>query len=496
MYRGSSPVLPPKALASSDALTGFFTFKAMIKLRDNQIEPHKIAVDFFKKEKAEPSIIVAPTAFGKSVLVAKILIDIPDKVLILQPSKELLAQNFEKYTLCGGQASIYSASFGSKQIGKVTFATIGSIKEIGKTFREHGFTKMIIDEVHLYPRNSDSMIGKFLEDSGITHVLGLTATPFKIQQNTDMMGNKFSKLVMLTSSSKHGNFYKDILYVSQVQEMTKLNFWSNLTYEMNTETMYELEWNSSKSDFTEESVQRAYEITNTFDKIRNVISRNLDRKKIIVFVPSVADAIRLSKITPNAAAVWGEMDKKDRARVIDAFKFGTLRVVYNVSVLSVGFDSPNIDWIILGRDFGNLSTYYQIVGRGTRIMEGKRDCLITDFGKNIQRFGKVEELVFGKEKRTWKLFGEGGKLLTGLPMHEIGTIARDESVAVNDKHEEEKEGVMTFGKHKGELIKDVPISYLKWCIENVTWNKWNNQTKKDIEKFLKSVRNAPQNLVT
>lgn len=38
----------------------------MIILRDNQVEPHKLAVDFFSKTKGvKPSIIVAPTAFGK-----------------------------------------------------------------------------------------------------------------------------------------------------------------------------------------------------------------------------------------------------------------------------------------------------------------------------------------------------------------------------------------------------------------------------------------------
>lgn len=78
-----------------------------------------------------------------------------------------------------------------------------------------GFTKMLIDEAHLYPRESDSMLGKFLEESGITHVLGITATPVKLQTNRDLDGNTFSKLVMLTSRSKKGNFFKDIIHVGR-----------------------------------------------------------------------------------------------------------------------------------------------------------------------------------------------------------------------------------------------------------------------------------------
>ena len=82
-------------------------------------------------------------------------------------------------------AGIYSASFGRKDIAQITYATIGSIKSLGATFKQMGFTKMLIDEAHLYPRESDSMLGKFLEESGITHVLGITATPVKLQTNRD-----------------------------------------------------------------------------------------------------------------------------------------------------------------------------------------------------------------------------------------------------------------------------------------------------------------------
>jgi len=83
---------------------------------------------------------------------------------VLQPSKELLEQNYQKYcTLCGEEfdfnAGIYSASFNKKEIAQITYATIGSITKLGAQFKEMGFTKMLIDEAHLYPREADSMLG-------------------------------------------------------------------------------------------------------------------------------------------------------------------------------------------------------------------------------------------------------------------------------------------------------------------------------------------------
>lgn len=128
----------------------------MITLRPNQSEPIAKAIAYFQQTKPRPSLIVLPTAWGKSILTAFVAKECHDKLLVVQPSKELLEQNYAKYiTLCGGMsmnAAIYSASVGRKEIGMITYATIGSIKSLGKKFKELGFTKMLIDEAHLYPR--------------------------------------------------------------------------------------------------------------------------------------------------------------------------------------------------------------------------------------------------------------------------------------------------------------------------------------------------------
>ena len=75
--------------------TEFSTYKNQrVQLRPNQIEPVKRGVEFFKQKKAVPSIIVAPTAFGKSIVIAQIAKEVDEKLLVIQPSKELLEQNY------------------------------------------------------------------------------------------------------------------------------------------------------------------------------------------------------------------------------------------------------------------------------------------------------------------------------------------------------------------------------------------------------------------
>lgn len=313
----------------------------MITLRENQSEPIAKAIQFFQEAKPKPSLIVLPTAWGKSILTAFVAKNTTDRLLVLQPSKELLEQNYRKYcTLCGDfgcNAGIYSASFGRREIAQITYATIGSIKNLGETFKRYGFTKMLIDEAHLYPREADSMLGRFLKDSGITHVLGITATPVKLQTNRDRDGQSFSKLVMLTSRSKKGNFYKDIIHVGQVQEMVRLGFWSPLQYE---ETGFDdslLVFNSSKSEYTEDSVQRAYDANGGTQGVIDALDKHSERKHVLAFVPSVSDAISLSERYPNSAVIYGEQDKREREQTVARFRAGEIRVLFNVRVLSTGF---------------------------------------------------------------------------------------------------------------------------------------------------------------
>lgn len=246
------------------------------------------------------------------------------------------------------------------------------------------------------------MLGRFLKDSGITHVLGITATPVKLQTNRDRDGQTFSKLVMLTSRSKKGNFYKDIIHVGQVQEMVRLGFWSPLLYETASFDDSLLVFNSSKSEYTEDSVQRAYDANGGTQGITDTLDKHPERKHVLAFVPSVQDAIDLSQRYPNSGVIYGEQDKREREQTVARFRSGDIRVLFNVRVLSTGFDFTGIDCIVLGISTASIALYYQIIGRGTRIDPEKRDCLISDLGGNVERFGRVEDIIFEKG-RLWRM---------------------------------------------------------------------------------------------
>jgi DNA repair protein RadD len=449
-----------------------------MQLRENQVLPVQNGVEFFKSKKAEPSVIVAPTAFGKSIVIAAIAKEVGERLLIIQPSKELLEQNYNKFIGLGGEASIYSAAMNEKEIGSVTYATIGSIVKIAHRFKSLGISKVIIDECDRFPREPGGMLRKFLTNAGITHVLGLTATPLKLQTNMGDDG-PFSKLVMLTSRSKKGNFFKNIIHVAQIEEMVKLGFWSPLLYESYDFDTGELVYNSTGAEYTDDSIKRAYKNQNIGGKIIRKVAELTDRKSILVAVPTIDEAIELATKIPNSAPLYSGMADKERNRIIDDFKNGRLRVIIQVNILSVGFDHPQLDCIITGRPTSSLSWWYQFVGRVTRIHSDKANGLVVDFVGSVPKFGKVEDLYFKYESPLWKLYGEGQKLLTGIPLNEIGLHIEGKQ-SPHEIAASTEPVMLTFGKYTGQEVRKTPKWYREWLLANFQFGKFNEKVKNEI----------------
>ena len=112
-------------------------------LRGYQQEASDAAVAFFRSKAKGNGIVIAPTGSGKSLLVADVARQL-GSCIVLQPSKEILEQNYEKLLSYDVEASIYSASLKKKEVSNITFATIGSVANHMELFDE--FAAVIIDE--------------------------------------------------------------------------------------------------------------------------------------------------------------------------------------------------------------------------------------------------------------------------------------------------------------------------------------------------------------
>lgn len=457
-----------------------------MQLRPNQIEPVKKGVAFFKQKKSVPSIIIAPTAFGKSIVIASIARSLNEKILIIQPSKELLEQNYTKFTSLGGEASIFSASVGIKEIGNVTYATIKSILGVGTLFKDLGVNKVIVDECDRYPRDPSGMLRKFFNSAKIKHVLGLTATPLKLQTSYDLNGEPYSMLNMLTSYSKKGNFFKEIIHVAQVSEMVEGHFWTPLLYKSFDFDPSTLKYNSQKSDYTEESMEKAFEAQNIGGKIKKLLELLTDRHSILIAVPSVKQAVFLKTQNENSEALYSGMPPKDRERIVNDFKSKKIRVIFQVNILTVGFDFPELDCIISARPTSSLTWWYQFVGRLTRIHPSKREGLVIDLAGSLEKFGKIEDLYFKNIEGAWQLFGEKKRLLSGIPMHEVGLhfeTSFEGKPSISSSRESPL--IMPFGKYENLPLHKIPSNYRSWMLQNFQWSLIHLELKEELLRLKK-----------
>jgi DNA repair protein RadD len=137
--------------------------------------------------------------------------------------------------------------------------------------------------------------------------------------------------------------------------------------------------------------------------IQDILTRAKDRHKILVFCPKINGCWKFRDIYQSAVGddievLDGNTDKDERARIIKEFREGSLRVLVNCQILTTGFDAPNVDCVVLLRATTSPGLYYQMVGRGLRKSEGKEDCLILDYGKNIERHGAINAMQVHKRK--------------------------------------------------------------------------------------------------
>lgn len=383
------------------------------KLRDYQQKASDAAVSFFNnKAKKTNAIMVLPTGSGKSLIIADIAARLDGHTLVFQPSKEILEQNFKKLCSYGIlDCSIYSASFNSKEISRITFATIGSVKNQPELFTH--FKNIIVDECHLV-NPKEGMYKKFFEVVNCK-ILGLTATPYRLSSS-----QKFGAMLKFITRTRPAIF-KEVIYHVQVSTLLDMGYLSKLNYyPMNPTGWNELNLkvNTTGADYTDSSVQREYERIDFYSFLVHIVQRLVNNQKtgikqkgILVFTRFLKEAERLTCSISGCAIVSGNTPKGEREKILEAFKAGEISVVANVGVLTTGFDYPELDTVVMARPTMSLAMWYQIVGRAIRPHPNKEAGWIVDLCGNINRFGYVEnlKLVDGGNGK-WAVFSNGRQL--------------------------------------------------------------------------------------
>lgn len=387
---------------------GFFIAKMSFTLRPYQQAAVDSAVDFFQSTRNYNALQVLPTGAGKSLVIANVAKECREPLLIFQPSKEILEQNLEKIRAYGFDATIYSASLGSKQISEITLATIGSVVNRWQDFRD--FKNVIIDEAHGVNAKG-GMYKTFLDAIGSPKVLGLTATPYRL--STDGFGGSILKFLTRTRP----RVFDEMIYYCQCRELYDAGFWSPLKYYQVTGFDADrIAKNSTGAEYEDRALQAYYQEIGFSERLLDVATRisKQGRRGLLVFTRFIAESEFLAAHVPGAIIVTGETPAKVRAEIIGAFKSGKIPIVCNVGVLTTGFDYPELDTVLLARPTMSLALYYQMIGRAVRPHKDKKEAWIIDICDNFRRFGRVEDLHISTQGNGKWFVQSGQKQLTNV----------------------------------------------------------------------------------
>lgn len=391
------------------------------ELRDYQKQASDIAVKGLEKEK-HPFVIQAATGAGKSLIIADICHRINEPILILQPSKEILEQNYQKLlsydqTLDVG---IYSASKGRKEIAKFTFATIGSIYKKPEQFKH--FKYVLIDECHgVNPKNLSGMLTVFLKAIGCEHVCGLTATPYRIDTlwTRDNWGGltATASLKMINRISRTP-FFRKIAFKIETGELIEQGYLSPIQYFREPAELDELVVNTTGADYTTASLEKYWNQKRLSRIAAAVKFSHENNKRTLVFCSSLRQANNAKEMVESmgipCAMVSGKTPMREREAIITKFRNGEIRHMFNVGVFTTGFDVPELDCIVMARPTMSLALYYQMIGRGVRIdpADPKKVLQVYDLVGVVETLGRVETIKVRRESGGFRdeVWSEWGRM--------------------------------------------------------------------------------------
>ncbi len=317
------------------------------------------------------TLLVLPTGCGKTIVFAKVAEECVrhgDRVLIMAHRGELLEQASDKIAKTTGLGTAVEKAEQSC-LGSWFRIVVGSVQSLQNEnrlnkFDPDYFDTIIVDEAHHVLSNSYQ---KVMEHFSGANVLGVTATPDRGDMRN--LGNFFESLAYeytLPKAIKEG-------YLSPIKAMTI----------------------PLKIDFSHVAVQagdfKVSDIDTALDPYLHQIAQEMKKycmdRKTVVFLPLVKTSQKFRDILNAEGFHAAECNGSTQARaeILDDFDKGKYNVLCNSMLLTEGWDCPSVDCVIVLRPTKVRSLYCQMVGRGTRLCEGKENLLLLDFLWHTER---------------------------------------------------------------------------------------------------------------
>ena len=322
-------------------------------------------------KKGKRRILVSlPTGTGKTIVFAHLINRRigEGRSLVLAHRDELIEQAVDKIKMVIPSASIGVVKAQRNETNnQIVVASIQTLARKSRLSSLGSFSTIIVDEAHHCAANSYRKVLKALGSFSKKTpplTLGVTATP----ERGDGVGLN--------------SVFQQIVYHRSLLEMISEQYLSDLTWQ-SVNLDVDLDNIGIRSgDFIESQLIKALTDSETPRHMLEAWKSYASDRKTIIFVPGVELAHKTAELFQQhkikCEAIDGKLPSSERKAIITRLRNGQTQVVVNCLILTEGFDESSIDCILFARPTKSKSFYLQMLGRGTRLHPGKKDCLVVD----------------------------------------------------------------------------------------------------------------------
>lgn len=329
-----------------------------------QLEAIEGFKDWFASDERE-ALIALTVGLGKTFTAGcciEIAVNNGKKVLWLTHRDELIRQSAKEIEECTGiKPEIEQAEKKAGHTASVVVASVPTLrsKRLEKLAASWEPDLIICDEAHHALAKTWMAIKQTFKSAKI---LNLTATPYRTEiRNRLNLGR-----ILIQKNTSDGINMGRLVPFHHVATI-KASF-KGVTV--------------SLGDFEAAALSKMLRKKEVLEQCVDAVVRHIGKRKAIIFAADVNHGKEITQILRakglNVAEVYGETPPEERQKYFEGIRNGTINVLVNNLVLTEGFNLPEIDMVCLFRPTKNAALYLQMLGRGLRTKDGKKDCSIID----------------------------------------------------------------------------------------------------------------------
>lgn len=346
-------------------------------LYDYQLQDLHSIFEHLDQEKDNSNLLYQlPTGGGKTVVFSEITRRFIEhrkkKVVVLTHRIELSSQTSKMLKGFGVKNKIINSDVKQLKEGDEHMCYVAMVETLNNRLQEGTITLkdiglVIIDEAHY---NSFRKLFKYFDTSII---LGVTATPLSSNIKLPMKDH-----------------YKKLIVGESIDSLIKKQFLAKANMYNYDVSLRSLKLGIS-GDYTVKSSDELYGNQNMLGKLLGAYEEIGKGTKTLIFNNGINTSRYVYEIFNKAGYNIRHLDNKntptERKDILEWFSTTPDAILTSVSILTTGFDEPTVETIILNRATRSLTLYFQMIGRGSRILPDKNEFTVVDLGNNVARFG-------------------------------------------------------------------------------------------------------------